>query len=198
MAFDYPESRASRRHGPRGYSQYESYRPWLRDEFSFRCVYCLRRERWGQVTGEFELDHFVSQATSPEASADYENLVYACGRCNRVKLDQAVPDPFATLTAKQVWVHPDGTLRAETDEANRLILQLDLNSPRLVAWRLMWMRIVQLAAERDPELLEDLMGYPADLPNLVSLRPPEGNSRPQGIQESWLAQRERGQLPSTY
>ena len=56
--FDYPESRSERIHGPAGYATYESFRPWLRDEFTFRCVYCLKRETWGQVTGEFELDHF--------------------------------------------------------------------------------------------------------------------------------------------
>lgn len=34
-----------RRRGPRGYRRHESYRDWLRDEFSFRCVYCLNREQ---------------------------------------------------------------------------------------------------------------------------------------------------------
>ncbi len=36
--FSYPNRPHVRRHGPRGYANYESYRPWLRDEFSFRCV----------------------------------------------------------------------------------------------------------------------------------------------------------------
>ncbi len=44
MIFDYPEPRLERIHGPAGYSTYESFRPWLRDEFTFRCVYCLKRE----------------------------------------------------------------------------------------------------------------------------------------------------------
>ncbi len=42
--FRYPDGPHQRRHGPRGYASYESYRPWLRDEFAFRCVYCLTRE----------------------------------------------------------------------------------------------------------------------------------------------------------
>jgi hypothetical protein len=49
--FNYPDPRSGRRHGPVGYASYRSYRPWLRDEFTFRCVYCLKREQWGQVTG---------------------------------------------------------------------------------------------------------------------------------------------------
>ena len=43
MAFTYPRSRHIRRHGPHGYRDYRSYKPWLRDEFAFRCVYCLWR-----------------------------------------------------------------------------------------------------------------------------------------------------------
>ena len=52
MIFDYPDQRNEQRHGPSGYASYEPCRPWLRDEFDFRCVYCLKRETWGQVTGD--------------------------------------------------------------------------------------------------------------------------------------------------
>ena len=44
--FAYPRELHERRHGPLGYLDYGDYRPWLRDEFQFRCVYCLCRERW--------------------------------------------------------------------------------------------------------------------------------------------------------
>jgi hypothetical protein len=44
--FDYPVGTHVRRHGPQGYLDYKHYKPWLRDEFSFRCVYCLCRETW--------------------------------------------------------------------------------------------------------------------------------------------------------
>ena len=66
LIFDYPEPQEQRRHGPANYAAYESYRPWLRDEFDFRCVYCLKRETWGQVTFEFELDHFEPQSLNPQ------------------------------------------------------------------------------------------------------------------------------------
>lgn len=143
MIFDYPEHRRQRRHGPSGYASYESYRPWLRDEFSFRCVYCLKRESWGLVTGEFDLDHFEPQSVNPQRRLDYFNLVYACRRCNSVKHGQAVGDPFNLLHSGEVAVRP---LYASAPEARRLIRELDLNSPRLKAWRTMWMRIVALAA----------------------------------------------------
>lgn len=193
MIFDYPEPRTERRHGPAGYTSYESYRPWLRDEFDFRCVYCLKREKWGQVTSEFEIDHFRPQALNPRRRLDYLNLVYACRRCNAVKLDQTIADPFLLLNANNVATLPDGSLHAHGEETRRLIRQLDLNSPRLLSWRVMWMRVTALAEERDRELYLQLIGLPDDLPNLRRLKPPV-NSRKEGIEDCWFAQRERGEV----
>jgi hypothetical protein len=34
--FAYPSAPHSRRHGPAGYEDYTHYKPWLRDEFTFR------------------------------------------------------------------------------------------------------------------------------------------------------------------
>ena len=195
MIFDYPNSRSERRHGPTGYASYKAYLPWLRDEFDFRCVYCLKREKWGQVTGDFEIDHFEPQKLSPERRADYENLVYACRRCNSVKLDQSIAGPFDLLSAERIRILPDGVLHALDDETRRLVRQLDLNSPRLQQWRVMWMRIVALAEERDRDLWETLVSLPDDLPNLSRLRPP-ANSRQEGVRESWFERRGRGELAS--
>jgi len=197
MIFDYPDARHARRHGPAGYASYEGYRGWLRDEFDFRCVYCLKRETWGQVTGEFELDHFEPQSVNPQRRLDYLNLVYACRRCNSVKLDQAVDDPLALLHSASVAVQPDGSLHTRDRAARRLIRQLDLNSPRLTSWRLMWMRIAALAEERDADLHQQLVGFPRDLPDLSRLRPPE-NHRPEGVEQCWFARRRRGEVPSAY
>ena len=197
MIFDYPESRSERVHGPAGYASYESFRPWLRDEFAFRCVYCLKRENWGLVTGEFDLDHFQPQSLAPNLSLNYFNLVYACRRCNAVKLDQSVDDPLLDFSSEAVVVLLDGTLASDQLQTKRLIQQLDLNSPKLKKWRVMWMRIAELAKERDTDLYEQLAGFPDELPNLGRLRPPS-NSRPAGIEVSWYAKRQRGQLPETY
>jgi hypothetical protein len=196
--FDYPDPRSHRRHGPGGYADCESYRPWLRDDFTFRCIYCLKREQWGQVTGEFDIDHFRPQKYCPDLAADYVNLVYSCRRCNGVKLDQEVADPFAVMTGVRMRTMPDGTVRGIDAAATKLILQLDLNSPRLVQWRIMWMRIADLAQTRDRELLRRLVGFPDSLPDLRRLRPPDGNTRPIGIAESWAALAKQGMLPDHY
>ncbi len=197
MIFDYPEPRLERIHGPAGYATYESFRPWLRDEFTFRCIYCLKREMWGQVTGEFELDHFETQSLVPERTLDYFNLIYACRRCNSVKLDELIDDPLTILSSSFVVVLPDGVLYSDSLAAKRIIQQIDLNSPTLLRWRVMWMRIVDLANARDVVLYNQLTGFPEDLPDLSRLRPPS-NSRHDGIEISWHAKRQRGQLPQSY
>lgn len=197
MIFDYPSKPAHRRHGPSGYSAYQSYRPWLRDEFRFRCIYCLKRETWGQITGEFDLDHFRPQVLSPELAVDYLNLVYACGRCNLVKLSQEIDDPIRLLSAERVSVSADGYLQSTFADAVRLIRILDLNGPSMVRWRIMWMRIVELAEKHDARLCDQILGYPSDLPDLSSLRPPR-NTRPEGIAESFFAMKIRGSLPNRY
>jgi hypothetical protein len=158
----------------------------------------LKRERWGQVTGEFDLDHFGPQRLFPELVAQYENLVYACRRCNSVKLDQQVADPFVIMNSSRIRSMPDGTVRGADAATNRLILALDLNSPRLVEWRIIWMRIVALAGERDQDLWRRLVGFPSDLPDLRHLRPPGGNMRPAGIGESWAALAAKGELSEYY
>ena len=68
--FTYPAAPHTRRHGPRGYADYESYRPWLRDEFAFRCVYCLLREAWGPPKGAYALDHFLPVAARPDLALE--------------------------------------------------------------------------------------------------------------------------------
>ncbi len=196
--FDYPPTPLQRKHGPQGYPEHGRYRPWLRDEFSFRCVYCLSREQWGRALGEFEIDHFVPQKFNPDQAAVYDNLVYSCARCNRVKSAQNVPDPMTAFMTGNLRIQPDGTLESYSPDAESLVLKLDLNSSEMVEWRLLWIRIIELAREHDLDLHRRLMGFPANLPNLGRHRPPGGNSRPDGITNSYFALRARGELPAIY
>lgn len=197
MIFQYPQAQSNRRHGPGGYSTYEPYRQWLRDEFAFRCVYCLKRERWGQVTGEFDLDHFVPQSVDPDLKLEYTNLIYACRRCNSAKRAHLIPSPETYLASERVDVLDDGSLKSNDPDTDYLIRRLDLNSPKLKSWRRRWMRIVSLAKRHDEELYFDLVGFPEDLPNLDNARE-DSNTRREGVNESWFARRERGELPAEY
>jgi len=197
-SFIYPPVAHVRRHGPGGYADYASYRPWLRDEFSFRCVYCLLREQWGRVRGVYDIDHFLAVVIDAAAALDYENLLYACATCNAVKGKRRLPNPLTVLTSANVYVSEDGVLHARSAEAARLVERLGLNSDQSVEFRLLWIGIVALAAKRNPELYRRLMGFPKDLPDLHKLKPPGGNSRPEGVAASFCSRKQRGELPDTY
>jgi HNH endonuclease len=183
LIFDYPVRASTRRHGPFGYSEYERFRPWLRDEFDFRCVYCLERETWTKLVREFEIDHVIPVANSPDLARNYENLVYSCARCNGVKSDQSTPDPYFTLTDGTIQINSDAKAIGSTSDSLKLIRQLDLNSPRMIEWRVLKLEFERLA-ESVPELMKQLTRFPNDLPDLSKLRP-KGNSRPNGIKLSW-------------
>jgi hypothetical protein len=196
--FDYPLNPLIRRHEPQGYDDYTSYRPWIRDEFIFRCVFCLRREQWGRAIGEFNLDHFLPISQGQQNIHDYKNLVYACNTCNNRKRDQLVLDPTEHRILATVSVAEDGSIIGHTHQSRRLILMLDFKGPELREFRLMWLDIIRLADLHDRSLLCKLLGFPDDLPDLSKLRPPGGNSKPAGIQQSHFQRRERGELPEFY
>lgn len=195
-AFAYPAP-FTRRHGPGGYADPDSYRPWLRDEFVFRCVYCLQREVWVRRGGTFALDHFLPVAIRPELELDYPNLLYACATCNLAKCDSSVPDPTAHLTAANVIVDADGSIRGTTPEAQEIIRAVRLNGPDATEFRRQWLAIIRLAEAHVPELFARLMGFPDDMPDLAALKPPS-NARPEGAAESFHARRQRGELPAAY
>jgi hypothetical protein len=198
VPFEYPAAPHQRRHGPSGYSDYTGYRPWLRDEFTFRCVYCLQRERWVPPATALEIDHFLPVAFNPELATDYDNLLYCCSTCNAAKRARLLPDPTSVLLRDTIRVEPDGTVRPLTPDAERLVILLGLDSPTYTEFRLLWIGIVAMAERHAQELFARLMGFPADLPNLAALRPPGGNARPDGIATSYHQRRDRGELPPTY
>ncbi len=105
---------------------------------------------------------------------------------------------MTTLVSEKVDVLDDGSLQPNDTATERVIHVLDLNSPRMMTWRSMWIEVCELAMSDRPELLHQLLGFPDDLPNLGRLRPPGGNSRPEGIAEGYYARAQDGDLPKLY
>src|SRR4051794_15613912 len=84
--FVYPDVAHVRRHGPRGYLDDEHFKPWLRDEFAFRCRYFCCREVWfpdGDRT--FRVEHVRPTSLVTNGLTDYDDLVYACCQCNAAR-----------------------------------------------------------------------------------------------------------------
>ena len=158
--FDYPSQPHVRRHGPMGYATPESFRPWLRDEFTFRCVYCLRRERWEPGHTNFEIDHLLPVAERPDLALNYDNLLWTCDVCNSVKGPRTVADPCQALLAGNLTIEADGQIIGRTPDARRIIVVLGLNDHEFVEYRKRWIRIVALARQYDPALYHQLLGFP--------------------------------------
>lgn len=185
--YRYPSAPHVRRHGPGGYANYGAYKDWLRDEFDFRCVYCLQRERWGQVGRCFELDHFLPKAIREDLALEYDNLVYACASCNGAKNSRLVPDPHIHAFGACLRVEDNGEITALNDEGTLLIDELDLDAAQRIEWRKLIIETVSLVVESGNEnLLSQWMGISSKLPDLNSLRPPS-NGRPEGLLLSWNA-----------
>jgi hypothetical protein len=197
--FAYPTERHRRRHGPTGYTNYQRYRPWLEDEFTFRCVYCLKRMVWSP-TDVWTVDHIVSRDEALELICDYDNLVLACQCCNRLKSSKRVPDPCRLAYGWCLRVNRDGSITPLNQAGDRLIRDLRLNDPRYQRMREQKMRDLQALAKCDPAGFEKAMGFPPELPDLAALNDKlqSPNIRPEGLQQSWLAKKRRGELPIIY
>lgn len=203
--FEYPVSPHVRVHGPQGYKNFPDYKPWLRDEFSFRCVYCLEREIWyPSRTAGFAVDHFVPKAVHHEGLCAYDNLVYACNRCNSYKQTKlSLLDPTATAFVDHFAVADDGHIQGLTPEAQDMIDLLDLDdSPALDVRREMLLTLQLKREQPDNPTVHKLFiarfGYPTDLPDLCHKEPPNGNTRPDGIRTCHYEKRDKRLLPDFY
>jgi hypothetical protein len=204
--FAYPVTPHARQHGPVGYSRYQDYRPWLRDEFSFRCVYCLWREEW--LDEEQTIDHFLPKALYPRLERKYDNLVYACRWCNRRKRISIVPGPSEVAYAECLHVTETGEIKALNGTGVALVRLLGLDTKNQNKRRAKILRTLRTALRlaqdhpNDPDAeatLRDYFGYPENLPDLLDIQPaPKTNSRPDGVRNSHRARKDRDELPDYY
>jgi len=197
VGFEYSTTPHTRRHGPQGYQDYNSYRDWLRDEFTFRCVYCLHREQWDRGA-TFHIDHFVPLASDPSGKCEYSNLLYACARCNEAKRDiLGLPDPCLIAFHDCLRILDDGHVEALNNEGKKLNLVLRLDSENSVRYRFRWLRTLEFLKANGPSLYQEYMGFPTDLPDLRKKQVPE-NLKPDGVAGCYFVLRERGELPAIY
>lgn len=198
IGFEYPTSPHARRHGPGGYKNYGSYRDWLRDEFTFRCVYCLHREQWYSRSATFHIDHFVPVSIDPEGKCEYSNLLYACATCNEAKQDiLGVPDPCKVAFHQCLRITDEGRVQALNQHGEKLKQVLLLDSESNVRYRSRMMRTLDALEKADAALYREYMSFPEDLPDLRIKRVPE-NKKPDGTVNCYFALRESGKLPATY
>lgn len=195
--YKYPTEPWHRRHGPSGYKDYRDYRPWLEDEFTFRCVYCLKRQKWAR-TDVWSVDHLIPQSIAPEKECDYANLVLTCQWCNNRKLADLVPDPVAVAYGNCLQVDDDsGRVRPLNEDGMILERVLKLNHQNQILTRRDKIRILKIMARCAPAEWKQMMGFPEELPNLRRKVPPR-NTQPEGIEECYYEKRKRHELPEVY
>jgi len=184
-----------RKHGPAGYRKWEYYRDWLRDEFDFICVYCLRREIWERKRAQWVVEHLIPRAKAPELELEYTNLVYACVSCNSAKSTQEMPDPCRHAYGDLVYVTDDGCIHPRNPEGKRLIRSAALDSPDAVRWRNETIQLFHILQKHDPDSYQARLSFPDILPDLMSLRPPGGNTKPDRVRNCRYQQKANGSLP---
>jgi HNH endonuclease len=204
MIFDFPSQPHRRRHGPTGYKTYQSFKDWLRDEFTFRCVFCLVRERW-YPNGDhaFSVEHLIPQDLEPKKALDYDNLLYACLTCNSCKRAAwPIADPCQQSYSRHLRVNSSGHVDALTTEGHVLRHTLQLNEPRRVEFRnrmfLVYADIQRkLATVGAREEFRRWFGFPDNLPDLRNLRV-RSNRRLSGLDKSYYVMQQAGKLPDNY
>ena len=204
MVYDFPSVPHIRIHGPGGYRDYTSFKDWLRDEFKFRCVYCLSRERWSEW-GDigFGVDHILPKSRKEYKRFEcvYTNLLYACNRCNQIKGTAILSDPCEEAFSKHMRVESSGEVQWLTTEGQKIVRKLCLNDASRTKFRRSLIAFYRLSTEKpDGEtarLIRELFGFPDDLPDLRKLHP-GFNSVPGGLAQSHFERRQRGELDDIY
>jgi hypothetical protein len=125
-------------------------------------------------------------------------LLYACRTCNAAKSDiLSVPDPCAVAFGECLRIKSGGQVEPLNSIGRKLQDVLRLNNPSNVGHRSRWIRILEALRHSHPDLYEESMAFPDDLPDLRRKRVPS-NSKPEGADNCYFALRVRGELPATY
>jgi hypothetical protein len=112
-----------------------------------------------------------------------------------------VPDPSVHAYGDLLESALDGTVTANSEQGWDLIEICRLNRPNLVAFRRGMIEVLEMLSRRedpDGQLARHYLGYPDSLPNLSLLKPPGGNSKPEGVDANFFAQRQQGRIPIVY
>jgi hypothetical protein len=164
----------------------------------------MKQIRYPNRSASFSVDHLEPKSVNPARTQDYENLVYACTRCNALRGTKlGFLDPTLASMADHLYVHDDGTIEGLSPAGRKMVELLDLaEGPALQVRKEMFLL---LRAKRDRpndpvihQLYLSRFGFPSDLEDLSKLEPPGNNSRPQGIEASHFALKSRGDLPDVY
>ena len=120
-------------------------------------VYCLFRERWypNEAMG-FSVDHVIPRSTDRggPAERDYNNLIYACNRCNSIRGVAKILNPTRRALGEHLeFREEDGSIMGRTEEGRRFVKILRLNEAVLRNHRRHALAILDLKRQNEELLL---------------------------------------------
>jgi hypothetical protein len=139
---------------------YSLFRPFVREDFSECCAYCLLHEILAGGSENFQLDHFHPQSIFLDLVNNFFNLYYSCYPCNYIKLNawpkaelEASGYRFIDLCQEWFSTHfqetDDGRWQPQTKAGEYTEARLRLNRKHLVETRA-WLRKVALLHGGEP------------------------------------------------
>lgn len=147
----------------RRYRDYTRYRDLLRQDFQYRCAYCLIHEFHNGGAANFAIDHHRPVRGSyarPDLAGEYANLYWCCSECNQNKADcwpapQQEAQGFRWIDPCEPWgehslhwrIAPDGNIQWLTPAGEYTIRMLMLH--RREDLKAHWQRLRRLTALRD-------------------------------------------------
>lgn len=161
---------------------YTDWKPFLRSEGFYRCVYCSIHEGSFGGLRNFHVEHFRPKSKFAALENHYPNLFYCCAICNSFKGDEWIevdivpapivscfPDPSLTDFSSLFWLDASGTLAGKGKTGEFLAVQLFLNRPQLVIDRRVEMLRKRCIAELDESGVAISAAKELDLPEVCAL-----------------------------
>jgi hypothetical protein len=135
-----------RRPNPPTRRNYQAYKPFLREDFEYRCVYCDVHENELGGPRIYTVEHFKPKSIFTELETTYTNLLYGCAICNTYKgNDWPSNDPLADGKgyidpcdhdyADHIALSPESKFEGQTDVGRYMIKRMHLNRPQLITVR---------------------------------------------------------------
>ena len=121
------------------YTNYRTYKPYLRSDFNGRCGYTDCPDQWFGGSKCFHIDHFKPKSKFPDLENHYSNLVYSCSYVNILKTDDidGMLDPCSAEFNDAFYRDKHGYICANPKSANAVFMHRKLKLG-LERYRIVW------------------------------------------------------------
>ncbi|SHN92932.1 HNH endonuclease [bacterium endosymbiont of Bathymodiolus sp. 5 South] len=153
----------------KSYSDYRSFRGYLKGDFNNRCGYCDDPDLHCGQEISYHIDHFKPKSKFPKLETNYDNLVYSCPYCNRAKSDKwkeknGFIDPCSREYDENLQRNDKGEIQSTTERGKYIVQNLQLYLRR---HKLIW--ALAILGKKKLQLDESLDAMPTNDPNELKI-----------------------------